>query len=99
MGELLFWIVLVGLPLLLVNGFAYAHYLKGKSIHRMTETSRVQAQPKINRAETAHTIKFALGRSWFFRIDLRQRISSSDDVFSGVPSKLWISSCELVFGS
>ena len=28
MGELLFWIVLVGLPVLLVSGFAYAHYLK-----------------------------------------------------------------------
>lgn len=28
MGELLFWIVLVGPPLLLVSGFAYAHYLK-----------------------------------------------------------------------
>lgn len=28
MGELLFWIVLAGLPVLLVCGFAYAHYLK-----------------------------------------------------------------------
>lgn len=28
MGEFLFWIVLVGLPVLLVGGFGYAHYLK-----------------------------------------------------------------------
>ncbi|MFB8340146.1 hypothetical protein ACWGNA_08880 [Brucella cytisi] len=28
MGELLFWIVLIGLPVLLISGFAYAHYLK-----------------------------------------------------------------------
>lgn len=28
MGELLFWIVLLGLPTLLIGGFAYAHYLK-----------------------------------------------------------------------
>ncbi len=28
MGELLFWIVLLGLPALLIGGFAYAHYLK-----------------------------------------------------------------------
>jgi len=28
MGGFLFWIVLIGLPALLVVGFAYAHYLK-----------------------------------------------------------------------
>ncbi|MBA8840830.1 hypothetical protein FHW03_004181 [Ochrobactrum sp. RH2CCR150] len=28
MGELLFWIVLGGLPVLLACGFVYAHYLK-----------------------------------------------------------------------
>ena len=28
MGELLFWIVLLGFPALLIGGFAYAHYLK-----------------------------------------------------------------------
>ncbi|WP_276313432.1 hypothetical protein [Ochrobactrum sp. POC9] len=28
MGELLFWIVLVGLPVLLVGGFAFARYLQ-----------------------------------------------------------------------
>jgi len=28
MGELLFWIVLGGFPVLLVCGFVYAHYLK-----------------------------------------------------------------------
>ncbi|WP_268904591.1 hypothetical protein [Brucella tritici] len=28
MGELLFWIVLVGLPVLLAGGFAYARYMQ-----------------------------------------------------------------------
>ncbi|WP_280953626.1 hypothetical protein [Falsochrobactrum shanghaiense] len=28
MGGLFFWIVLVGLPLLLIGGFLYARYLK-----------------------------------------------------------------------
>lgn len=28
MGQLLFWIVLIGLPALLACGFAYGHYLK-----------------------------------------------------------------------